>query len=454
MKHYIIACLALLFFYVQAEAQDDKKQFEIKGTVVDPSGEPLIGVNVTVKNMPGFGSITDIDGNYKINVEPYSTIVFSYIGFKTQEVLVKSGKNINIKMKEDDASILDEVVITGTGAQKKINVTGAITSVNVDNLKSNSSSSIVNSLAGNVAGVLAMQTSGQPGQNTSEFWIRGISTFGANNSALVLVDGFERDMNDISVEDIESFQVLKDAAETAIYGSRGANGVVLITTKHGKTSKININAKVETTYNTRTFTPEYADGYRYAQLLNEARITRNQSPQFSDDELFAIKHHLDPDLLPNVDWMDAILRDGAMSYRASINLNGGGTNARYYVSASYIDEQGMYKTDESLKKDYNTNANARRWNYRMNADIDITKSTLLKVGISGMLKKQNDAGKGSYAIWNSLSGYNPVASPISYSNGYIPAVDVFFPPVVEYLPQCLLLFLKVPVEHLRQIHLL
>lgn len=422
MKHYIIVCIALFCLTLQAFPQAKKNTIEVSGTVLDSNNEPLIGVNVSVKDVAGLGAITDMNGKYRLKTEPYTRLLFSYIGFNTEEVLIKTQTTVNIVMKEATTSILDEVVITGTGAQKKISVTGAITSVNVNDLKSTSSSSIVNSLAGNVAGIIAQQTSGQPGNNTSEFWIRGISTFGASTAALVLVDGFERDMNDINVEDIESFQVLKDAAETAIYGSRGANGVVLITTKHGKSGKININAKVETSYNTRTITPEYVDGYRYANLLNEARMTRSQSPVYSTDELFCLKYGLEPDLLPNVDWRDAVLKDGAMSYRASLNLNGGGTNTRYFVSASYVDEQGMYKTDETLKNVYNTNANARRWNYRMNADIDITKTTLLKVGISGMLKKQNDAGKGSDAIWNSLAGYNPVATPIRYSNGYIPAV--------------------------------
>lgn len=425
MKHIILICLGLFCLVVQGFAQEtDSETIEVEGIVTDTNKEPLIGANVVVKDVPGLGAITDVDGKYKIKVKPFQRLLFSYIGYETQEVLIKREKVINIIMKEAKLSILDEIVITGTGAQKKISVTGAITAVNVEELKATPSASITNALAGNVAGVLAMQTSGQPGKNTSEFWIRGISTFGASNSALVLVDGFERDLNDISIEDIESFQVLKDAAETAIYGARGANGVILITTKHGKPGKINIDVKAETTYNTRTITPEYVDGYTYASMLNEARITRNQEPVYQEDELFNLKYGLDQDLLPNVNWQDVILKDGAMSYRATLNLNGGGANARYFISASYIDEQGMYKTDNILKNDYNTNANARRWNFRMNADIDITKSTLLKVGISGMLKKQNDSGKGSDAIWNSLSGYIPVGSPVIYSNGYIPGFSV------------------------------
>ena len=421
-KLCFIAFIALLGFSSQVMAQEETKTIEVTGTVVDEHNEPLIGVNVSVKNVPGLGAITDINGKYRLKTEPYVRLIFSYIGFETKEVLVKTQQKVDVKMKEAEAKVLDEVVVTGTGVQKKISVTGAITSVDVDDLNHNSSSSLANALAGNVAGILAQQNSGQPGESTSEFWIRGISTFGASNAALVLVDGFERDLDDLNIEDIESFQVLKDASETAIYGSRGANGVVLITTRHGKTGKVNISAKVETTYNTRTITPEYVDGYTYASLLNEARITRNQSPMYTEDELFNLQHGLDPDLLPNVDWKDVVLKDGAMSYRASLNLNGGGNNARYYVSASYVEEQGMYKTADVLKQNYNANANLRRWNYRMNADLDITKSTLLRVGISGSLKLQNDAGKGSYVIWNSLTGYTPIASPVFFSNGRIPAV--------------------------------
>ena len=265
-----------------------------------------------------------------------------------------------------------------------------------------------------------MQTSGQPGQNSSEFWIRGISTFGASNAALVLVDGFERNLDEINIEDIETFVVLKDASTTAIYGSRGANGVILITTKHGKAGKINIDAKVETTYNTRTITPDFVNGYNYASMINEARITRAQEPLYQPYELEILRLGLDPDLYPNVNWKDVLMKDGAMTYRGTVNMNGGGATARYFVSASYIEEQGMYKTDENLRKDYDTNANAKRWNYRLNTDIDITKSTLLKVGVSGSLKKVNEPGLGG-DIWHSIMGQTPISIPLVYSNGYIPA---------------------------------
>lgn len=392
----------------------------VTGVVTDSSKEPLVGVNVSVRDVAGLGAITDINGKFKIKMETYQRLIFSYIGFDKVEVLVKEQRVINITMKEAEASILNEVVVTGTGVQKKQTVTGAITTVNVDDLMHTSNGNVVNALAGNVAGVLAMQTSGQPGRNTSEFWIRGISTFGASTAALVLVDGFERELDDVNIEDIQSFSVLKDASATAIYGNRGANGVVLVTTKRGKAGKINIDAKVETSYNTRTITPEFADGNTYARMMNEARITRNQEPIYQPDELDIMRMGLDPDLYPNVDWKDVLLKDGAMTYRANLNMNGGGTTARYFVSVSYTQEEGMYNTDKTLKKDYDTNANANEWKYRMNTDIDITKTTLLKVGVSGSLKKYNEPGL-SGDVWKSIMYQNPVSIPLMYSNGYVPA---------------------------------
>lgn len=416
MRYFLITCILLLSCSISTWAEN----IVVTGVVTDAQKEPLVGVNVTVKDVPGLGAITDINGKYKIAIEPYQRLIFSYVGFDKVEVLIKEQRVVNVTMKESAASSLDEVVITGTGVQKKLTVTGAITTVNVSDLMHTANGSVVNALAGNVAGVLAMQTSGQPGRNTSEFWIRGISTFGASTSALVLVDGFERDLDDVNIEDIEDFSVLKDASATAIYGSRGANGVVLITTKHGKPGKINIDAKVETSYNTRTITPEFVDGYTYASMMNESRITRNQEPIYQQDELNILRMGLDSDLYPNVDWKDLLLKDGAMTYRANLNMNGGGSTARYFVSLSYLKEDGMYKTDETLRKDYNTNANANTWNYRLNTDIDITKTTLLKVGVSGSLKKYNEPGL-SGDVWKSLMYQNPISVPVMYSNGYVPA---------------------------------
>ena len=443
MKRYIIMLLSLLAVTTGALAQSE---MEITGKVTDPTGEELIGVSVVVKDVKGLGVITDIEGNYKIKVRQYQTLVFSYIGYKPQEVLVKGDRQvINVTLEEDTKNAVDEVVVTGMGTQKKLTVTGAVTNVNMGDLKHYSSSNLSNTLAGNVPGIIAMQTSGQPGRNTSEFWIRGISTFGAGSKAYILVDGFERDnINDLNIEDIESFSVLKDASATAIYGSKGANGVILITTKHGQAGKIQVNGKLETSYNTRTKTPEFVDGIGYANLVNEARVTRNQPVYYQPEEIDIIRTGIDPDLYPNVDWMDLLLRDGAWSYRGNVNLSGGGNTSRYYASMSYVEDQGMYKTDQTLRKKYNTNANYKRWNYRLNVDIDITSTTLLKLGVSGDLSKRNSPGQLRYRsqeeiegsqnkldvwvndddIWGQLFGYNPLLSPIQYSNGYMPMINI------------------------------
>lgn len=401
---------------IQAQSQDDdEKIIEVTGTVTDENGEPLIGVSVMPKDEAGLGAITNVDGVYKIKIPAYTRLVFNYIGMEQQEVLIKEQTTANVKMKTKEDNVIDEVVVTGTGSQKKLTLTGAVTTVDPELLRT-PTASLSNSFAGVVPGVFARQTTGNPGDNVSEFWIRGVSTFGAGASALVLVDGFERDLNDINPEDIETFTVLKDASTTAIYGSRGANGVLLITTKRGRDGKTRINGKVEYSYSTRTKTPEFVDGSTYARMMNEALESRNMSPAYSADDLYLLDNQLDPEIFPNVNWMDLLLKDGAPTFRANVDVNGGGANARYFASVSYVEEGGMYNSDSALK-DYKTNANYHRWNYRMNFDLNITKTTLLKIGVAGALEKQNQPGSIYDEVWTSLMGYNAIATPVKYKNG-------------------------------------
>lgn len=416
MKRYITILLLCLGSYLTADAQENLK---VTGTVTDETNMPLVGVSVSIKDRVGGGTMTNERGQYTVDAEPYSTLIFSHVGFATQEIKIGTKKLLNVVLKRADSSVLTDVIITAAGPQKKVTVVGAVTAVDVDQLRT-PTSNITNGLAGNVAGVIAMQTSGEPGSNHSEFWIRGISTFGANQSALVLVDGFERPFNEINIEDIQSFTVLKDASATSIYGSRGANGVILITTKKGRAGKVNINGKVEYGYLTRTRTPKFVDGYTYAKMVNEAKITRNQEPLYTENELEILRLGLDPDMYPNVDWQDKLLRDGTNIYRAAVNLSGGASIARYFVSASYVDEGGMYKSDASLKE-YKTNAHLSRWNYRVNYDLDVTPTTSLALGVSGWLEKRNLPGLNNMNIWYSLVGQNPISIPFMYSNGLVPA---------------------------------
>ncbi|WP_447640374.1 MULTISPECIES: SusC/RagA family TonB-linked outer membrane protein [Chitinophagaceae] len=419
MRKAITFCL--LFF--AATAAFSQKRIVVHGKITDDAtGLPLEGVNVSVLNTASLGKFSTKEGLYSIEAEAYHRLLFVYSGYDTLEVTLSEKETLNVSMKKAVVKALDEVVVTGFGAQKKVNVTGAITTVDLEELKKSApASSIVNTLAGNVPGILAMQTSGQPGKDISNFWVRGISTFGASSSALVLVDGFERDINEVNIDDIKSFSILKDASATALYGSKGANGVLLITTKHGSIGKTNINAKVESSYNTRTITPKFEDGYTYANLVNEAQTTRNQTAIYSPVELEILRLGLDPDLYPNVDWTKLLLKNGAQTYNANLSLSGGGTTARYFVSGNYYDEKGMYHTDDQVAKDYNTNADYRKWNYRLNTDVNVTKTTLLNFGVSGTLTKRNSPGLGDADVWGELFGYTPVLTPVTYSNGYVPA---------------------------------
>ncbi len=414
MKKYIVLLLLNLLCLNVIQAQQ-QEIITINGVVTDEHKEPLIGVNINVKGILGQGAVTDINGKYTLKVPLYSYVVYSYIGLQPQEIFIKENKTYNVVLKEDAKTILDEVTVTGTGVQKKITLTGAVTTVDTKELRT-PTASISNAFAGVIPGVFARQTTGQPGDNVSEFWIRGVSTFGAGQSALVLVDGFERNLNDINVEDIETFTVLKDASATAIYGSRGANGVLLITTKRGKEGTTKVNSKIEMSYNTQTQVPKFVDGPTYAKMMNEALTTRNEPAAFTDDDIHLFESQLDPELFPNVNWMNMILKKGAPTYRAAVDVNGGGSLARYFTSVSYVNEGGMYQTDNALK-DYNTNSNYNRLNYRMNVDMNLSKTTLLQVGVSGSLEKQNKPGADYNWVWTSLMGYNPIATPLQYKNG-------------------------------------
>ena len=383
-KCIVLLMTVMLLVPDSAWAQESKQEFVIKGVVEDNLG-PVAGASIVAKNQPGVGTITNLDGEFTIKVGAYDVLQVTFIGYQTVEIPVLSIKdrnNLKVKIVEDNRKI-DEVVITASGIQKKKTLTGAITNVDIKQLNA-PGANLSNALAGVVPGIIAMQTSGEPGENMSEFWIRGMSTFGAKSGALILVDGVERSFNEIPVEDIESFSVLKDASATAIYGQRGANGVVLITTKRGEKGKVKINVKTGFSWNTPVKVPEYANAYDWASLANEALEGRYESPLYTSEEMNIIRYGLDSDLYPNVDWRDLMLKSGAPSYYANINFSGGSDNVRYFVSGQYTSEDGRYRTSSSENK-YNTNTTYERWNYRANVDMNLTRSTILKVSVGGWL---------------------------------------------------------------------
>ena len=255
-----------------------------------------------------------------------------------------------------------------------------------------------------------------------EFWIRGMSTFGASSSALVLIDGIEGNINDLDPADIESFSILKDASATAVYGTRGANGVVVVTTKRGKAGKLHVNFKTNATYSYSPRMPEYADAYQYATLANEARSVRGDDPVYSATELELFKTGLDPDLYPNVNWRDVILKDHVINNQHHLSISGGGQSARYYMSLGILNSEALFKQDKSASK-HDVNVNYHKYNFRTNIDADLTKTTLLSLNLEAVIKTQNAPGTGSSNkyLWESQANLPPTVVPVRYSNGQLPA---------------------------------
>ena len=342
-----------------------QKRF-VTGKIVDSSdGSPIIGANILLKGT-NTGVISDIDGNYSIQVNSSSDIlVVSFIGYKTREVPVETSGVIDIKLTSDN-EMLSEVVVVGSGTQKKVSVTGSISTVKGSGLKT-PSSSLTNSLAGKIAGVIVNTVSGEPG-TASDFYIRGISTFGGRATPLIMLDDVEisaGDLNNIPAETIESFSVLKDASATAIYGARGANGVMLITTKKGEeNSKTRINVTFENSFNQPMNFPKFVDGATWMEMYNEAQLTRNKSlkeGRYTREQIEGTRNGLNPYIYPDVDWGDLIFRDFAANQRANINISGGGQKVTYYMSLNVNHDTGLL--DSPKYYSWNNNINNLAYPY-------------------------------------------------------------------------------------------
>jgi TonB-linked SusC/RagA family outer membrane protein len=393
----------------------------VAGTVMDEAGETLAGVAVQVKGSTVY-TTTNSDGLFKLNNIPAgSTLVFSFVGYQTKEVVYNTSKNKERIGLSVEISELDEVIISGRGSQRKISVVGAVTSIDAAQLQV-PASSVSNMLGGRVPGIISVTRSGEPGNNFSEFWVRGISTFGASQSALVLIDGIEGNINDLDPADIESFTILKDASSTAVYGVRGANGVVVVTTKHGKAGKLNINLKANASYSYSPRMPEYANAYGYASLANEAQMVRGNDAIYTLAELELFRTHLDPDLYPDVNWRDVILKHHVWNTQYHLSLSGGGQNARYYLSLGVLNNEAVFKQDEAATTN-NTNVNYHKYNFRANIDANLTKTTVLALNLETVFVKQNAPGDGTsnQALWSAQANMPPTLVPVRYSNGQLPS---------------------------------
>lgn len=425
MKYKTIRRLLVVFAGILISATVfSQTGVKIKGVVTDSNNETIPGVSIYSKNQPETGTVTDIDGSYEVTVKPESVLVFSFIGYKTQEIVVGKATTqiINVSMEESDQE-LEEVTIVGYGTQRKVSVVGAISTVKADELQIGGVTSITNALAGRVAGLIGIQSSGEPGADVSEFWIRGISTFGGGASALVLIDGVDRGagaLSQLAPEDIESFSILKDASATAIYGARGANGVIMINTKRGQDGKISINANVKTMMEYLPRLPQYLRAYDYAVLANEAKIVRGDKSVYSPEIFDIIKYNMDPDLYPDVSWQDEILKDKTYGMQGNINISGGGKLARYFMSGFYRTNDAIYK--QTGMDRYHSNVRRNQYSFRSNIDVDVTRLTQVSLLLSATLVDQNRPGIGTTTnIWGAQSNLTPLLVPVKYSNGQFPS---------------------------------
>lgn len=407
--------------------QQKKQKRVITGVVRDgDTNEPIIGASVWLKNS-SVGAVTDIDGKYSITIEGVGGVLeFSYIGMKKQEIAIIDQKSINVTL-QPDTEVLDEVVVVGYGSQKKESVVGAISTLDIKKLKV-PGASISNVLAGQLSGVVAMTRSGEPGKNSAaDFYIRGVSSFKGTSTPLVLVDGIERDLDLVDTDDIASFSILKDASASAVYGVRGANGVILITTKKGEEGKPAINVRTEFGFTSPTKRPKMLDSARWAELYNEASSTK----YYSDEVMQKYREHSDPDLYPDVDWFDALFDDMAENQRVNLSITGGGDIVKYYVSGSFYNESSIYKNAGNIYG-YDSSINYNKFNFRANIDLNLTKSTVLNVNLANIYEKSFGPGFGDNdnAIWGYTFNASPNAFPIEYSDGKLsgPSTDSGFNP--------------------------
>ncbi len=360
--------------YIVITLKDDEKVKKIKGTIKDSAGEPIIGANVILKGDATVGSITDIDGNFDLSVPSNATLQVSYIGYNTQDVSVGNKSFLNITLKEDTET-LDEVVVVGYGSQKKVNVIGSIASVDSKALESRAVPDVSNMLTGQMSGVTITQESGNPGQDAGTIRIRGVGSFGATPSPLVLVDGLPGSLSDLTPADIDNISVLKDASSAAIYGSRAANGVILVTTKKGKEGKARIIYNGSVGMSQATELPELAHSYEYAEFYNKAIGAETYTPEM----IQKYRDGSDPDNYADEMYLDDLLGGHALQTKHELSVSGGTEKVQYMVSLGYLRQNGLLDNNY-----YN------RYNARVNLGAELAKNLKLQVRLSGMTSDRHE----------------------------------------------------------------
>ena len=411
----MIACLAVF----QALAQ--KTTFS--GVVKDETGAGVPGANIVVEGTIN-GTITDMDGNFTLEADRSAkALLVSFIGYKAQRIEIGNQTSFNIKL-EVSSTDLDEVVVVGFGAQKKVSVVGAISNITSEELATSATPNLSNSIAGRVSGVIVKLGDGRPGGDSPSINIRGIGTLN-NSSPLVLIDGMEGDMARINPEDIESFSVLKDASATAVYGVRGANGVILITTKRGLVGKPEITINGQYRMHSIINYPKYLRAYDYARLYNEALINGGSPLRFNAEDLEHFRTGDSPYTHPDVDWFDAMVDPLFPEQRYDANLRGGTEKVKYFVSGEFVSQEGAYRQFKGM--DNSTNAGYKRFNLRMNYDFAVTKTTNLNLSLNGRIQdtRNNNSGNrtasSTKGLWDDIAWTAPVETPLLNPDGSIAA---------------------------------
>ena len=388
---------------------------EVRGTVSDSSGA-LPGVSVSVKSKPSIGTTTDLNGKYILSVPDDKTVlVFSMVGFDNQEIPVKGREVIDVLLKRASNS-LNDVVVVAFGKQKKRDIIGSVTTISPSELKI-PSSNLTTALAGRLAGVIAYQTSGEPGQDNASFFIRGVTTFGYKTSPLILIDGIEytaTDLGRIQPDDIASFSIMKDATASALYGARGANGVILVTTKEGKQGKAKIAIRFENSVSKPTQNIKVADPVTYLKLHQESVLTRNPLAPlpYSQSKIDYTQLGVNPNMFPAVDWMDMLFKDQASNRRGNFSVSGGGQIVNYFMAGSFNQDNGILKVDK--RNNFNSNINLKTYSLRSNVGLKVTRTTDVMVRLYGTFDDYNGPIDGGSGLYRKVMRTSPVLYPAYY----------------------------------------
>ena len=400
---------------VPASAQGTSQQRKkVTGIVLNEQGESLPGVAIQVVGTPR-GVTTDIDGTFSIEVTSADKLLFSFLGMQDETVAVKNQTQIVVKMKSQ-ADLLDEVTVVAFAKQKKESVIGSISTVKPSELKV-PSSNLTTALAGRVAGLISYQRSGEPGQDNADFFIRGVTTFGYKADPLILIDGVEVTSSELArlqPDDIASFSIMKDATSSALYGARGANGVILVTTKEGKEGKLNVSVRFEESFSTPTRSIDIADPITYMLKHNEAVTTRNPlaAQPYSQEKVDNTIAGVNPYIYPAVDWYNMLFKDMTNNHRFNMSLSGGGKVARYYVALTYNKDNGILKVDN--RNNFNSNINLNRIGVRSNINLNLTKTTEMAIRVNADFDDYSGPIDGGEGMFKKVMRANPVLYPAYY----------------------------------------